>query len=182
MIPQRILNLAGATQIGNAPNMLNLGAAPPPQQVQAINPGGDVTPAALRRRAMMQALEEGNFTRPLNGGGWGEGLARFGEAYLSTRSARDQLARQEKADALDRQEAQIDRKMEREVNQARIDALRQPEASNDWQVGSSYTNAFRVRPDGTIEQGGEIPLRPYAPRSSASSQIPGLPPGFVLDQ
>jgi hypothetical protein len=29
-----------------------------------------------------------------------------------------------------------------------------------WQVGQGYSHAFRPRPDGTIEMGGQLPLRP----------------------
>lgn len=41
------------------------------------------------------------------------------------------------------------------------------EAQNDpnhgWQVGQGYSRAFRIRPDGTREDGAELPLRPRAP-------------------
>lgn len=72
--------------------------------------------------------------------------------------------------------------------QARMQMLLDPEGfaaaarGGEWQVGQGYTHAFRPRPDGSIEQGGELPLRPYAPRSSSSTQsYSGLPPGFDLD-
>lgn len=54
-------------------------------------------------------------------------------------------------------------------------------SQGDWESGSSFTHAYRVRPDGSVETGGELPLRPYAPRSSSSTQFPDVPEGFVLD-
>lgn len=44
-------------------------------------------------RGMVEALN--HTMRPLEGGGWGEALARFGESYIRARSARDQYQREE---------------------------------------------------------------------------------------
>ena len=40
---------------------------------------------------------------------------------------------------------------------------RQMDPNNGWQVGQGYSRAFRIRPDGTREDGAELPLRPRAP-------------------
>lgn len=55
--------------------------------------------------------------------------------------------------------------------------------SGQWEGGAGFTNSYRIDPrTGAVEMGGELPLRPYAPRSSSSTQsYSGLPPGFDLD-
>lgn len=39
----------------------------------------------------------------------------------------------------------------------------QNDRNNGWNVGQGYSRAFRIRPDGTREDGAELPLRPRAP-------------------
>jgi len=39
----------------------------------------------------------------------------------------------------------------------------QMDQNNGWNVGQGYSHAFRINPDGTLEQGAALPLRPRAP-------------------
>lgn len=39
----------------------------------------------------------------------------------------------------------------------------QMDNNNGWNVGQGYSHAFRVNPDGTLQQGAPLPLRPRAP-------------------
>lgn len=39
----------------------------------------------------------------------------------------------------------------------------QMDTNNGWNVGQGYSHAFRVNPDGTLQQGAALPLRPRAP-------------------
>lgn len=39
----------------------------------------------------------------------------------------------------------------------------QMDQNNGWNVGQGYSHAFRVNPDGTLQQGAALPLRPRAP-------------------
>lgn len=39
----------------------------------------------------------------------------------------------------------------------------QMDQNNGWNVGQGYSHAFRINPDGTLQQGAALPLRPRAP-------------------
>lgn len=49
--------------------------------------------------------------------------------------------------------------------EAYMEALmrRRMDTNNGWNVGQGYSHAFRVNPDGTLQQGAALPLRPRAP-------------------
>lgn len=93
---RRQVNIGGAGPLIAAPRALDLSVALAQGQgtPQAAPPTEQVNPNTVRRMAMLDALE-GGATRPLEGGTWGEALARGLESYLHTRGARDERAREE---------------------------------------------------------------------------------------
>lgn len=112
------------------------------------------------------------------------------EQMEAQRSEREQRTAQQSArrEAQSAGEAYIMTLPPAQQVQARMQMLLDPEGfvasmrGGEWQGGPGYTHAWRTRPDGSTELGGELPLRPYAPRSSSSTQsYAGLPPGFDLD-
>lgn len=63
--------------------------------------------------------------------------------------------------------------------EAFAEAIAEQMTGGGWQVGPSYSHAFRIRPDGSRETGAELPLRPRAPSSAGG--VTEVPEGFVLD-
>lgn len=101
MALSRGLNLGApnATLI-NRPNTYNLaqalqGSAPPMQQAA----DGEDPAMRARRQALIDSLDSG-MTAPLNGGGFGEALTRFGESYLRTKNGRGEREHEYRAEAL----------------------------------------------------------------------------------
>lgn len=170
-------------------------AAPAPPKRRGLF-GGGITPDRLM--IMGAALQDAG-----NGGDTNNAAQMWAMQQQRDRGIRqdkldDETAQAERADRQYEQQQRTQRQQmieqyiaslppERQA-QARVAAALDPEGfverlqGGEWQVGQGYTHAFRPRPDGSIERGGELPLRPYAPRSSSSTQsYTGLPPGFDLD-
>lgn len=47
--------------------------------------------------------------------------------------------------------------------EAFAESMAQQMTGGGWEVGQGYSHAFRTRPDGTVEMGDPLPLRPRAP-------------------
>lgn len=123
-------------------------------------------------------------------GTYGEAIAEALGAGLRGRAMRDVYG-QEQARAQEtqdyergRQKAADGREIEQHqalMQRAQAEALAAQQGP-EWQVGSGYSRAFRVMPDGSVQQGGEIPLRPRAAGGRAGvDPTPALPDGFVWE-
>lgn len=131
-INQRPINLAGqSTMIGAlTPQMLAALQAQqqaPPSDLAAElarRNATDQIPRDARRQAMIDALDAG-MTQPLNGGGYGEALARFGESYLRTRNGARSNERDMRVEALAREQEQEDRALRNRGTLAQVLAQEQ---------------------------------------------------------
>lgn len=163
-----------------------------------MRPGGE--PFAPPNQAPPMPQPQGNPARSaaladvlgdpvsVESGGWGEAVAEALAQGLRGRALQSMYQRE-----MDQQEATASRTTQREnasdqraqeMHDAELAQMRAEllaaDGGGDWEVGSGYTHAFRVRPDGTVQQGGEIPLRPRAPNSRGPA-APPVPEGFILD-
>lgn len=82
----------------------------------------------------------------------------------------EQSARQRRTDAVEQYigtlppEQQVQARMAYAVNpEAFAESVAQQMSGGGWQVGQGYSHTFRTRPDGTVERGDPLPLRPRAP-------------------
>lgn len=72
------------------------------------------------------------------------------------------------------QEAQVWARLNPE---AFVTAMIRRQSDGEWQGGRGYTNLWRATPEGRVELGDRLPLRPYSSRGSANAS-PELPSGF----
>lgn len=144
--------------------------------------GGSATPGAagpgwrgaFMRKNLPRTLQIiGAAMQDINGQGH---LAAFqGNEAEQQRLAAEEMAQGREQKQQDEQRAQLERAISSLPPEQQAWARLNPEAfirayaeaQNDpnhgWQVGQGYSRAFRIRPDGTREDGAELPLRPRAP-------------------
>lgn len=139
------------------------------------------------------ALSEGDLTRPLEGGGWGEALARFGEGYLRTRGEFEQQAQERSryADALNRENADAkgeaeDRDLRRQVLQGQIEERNRPEthvtpSGTFWSQNRDGTPQILGRDPNWQPPAAMVPQQ-WQPLSPQTAQrYPNLNPGDVQE-